>query len=141
MPTDSENINNNPSEGLDANDSRISPQLTNDMRGVTYGLTYDAVSVARPPSPIAPNGLTFETVGISNGYASRVNGITDFKEYNDYIHYSPIGNAGAGAIGSALGGAGISNVSTGGTGTRFNVYDSLVRASFRFEIYSRQYRV
>ncbi len=134
MPTDSENINNNPSEGLDANDSRISPQLTNDMRGVTYGLTYDAVSVARPPSPIAPNGLTFETVGISNGYASRVNGITDFTAYNDYIHYAPIG------LGGVLAGAGINNVNGGGS-TRFNVYDSLVRASFRFEIYSRQYRV
>jgi hypothetical protein len=138
MPTDSENINNNPSEGLDANDSRISPQLTNDMRGVTYGLTYDAVSVARPPSPIAPNGLTFETVGISNGYASRVNGITDFKEYNDYIHYAPIGSAGA--VGSALGGAGITNVSMGSS-PRFNVYNSLITASFRFEMYSRQYRV
>ncbi len=134
MPTDSENTNNNPSEALNANDDQLSPQLTNDVRGVTYGLTYDAVSVARPPSPIAPNGLIFETAGISNGYASRVNGITDFTAYNDYIHYTPIG------LGGVLSSAGVNNVNGGGS-ARFNVYNSLVRASFRFEIYNRQYRI
>jgi hypothetical protein len=141
MPTNSEDIINNPSENLPDNDRRISPQLTSDLRGVTYGLTYDRNSITRPASPLAPTGLIFSTTGVSNGYASRVDGITDFNAYNDYIHYSSVGDIGGGAIGSALGSAGITNVSTGASGPRFNVYNSLKKATIRFEMYSREYRI
>lgn len=129
MPTNSENIVNNPSENLSDNDKFLSPQLTNDLRGVTYGLTYNKNSNTRQPSSLAPNGLIFNPIpmyqssdgsGISNGYASRVSGITDFNAYNNYIHYKP---------------------TTTGAGPQFNVYNALKKATFRFEIYSREYRI
>lgn len=124
MPTSSENQNNNPSEFLPDNDPKISKPLTNPVRGVTYGLTYTPNEANR--SVLSPTNLEFDQTTpirtLSNGYQSRVDGITDFTVYNDYIHYaSP-------AI-SALGGP-----------RRLNVYGQLVKATFRFEIYSRQYR-
>jgi hypothetical protein len=115
MPTKSENININPSELVPEGNREISRQLTDNISGVTYGYTYDSVSVTRPPSPLTPNGLIFATTGISNGYASTISGITDFTAYNDYIHYGP-------------------------APARFNVFNNLVKANFRFEIYTRQYR-
>ena len=121
MPTNSEDVTNNPSENLSDNDSRISPQLTSDLKGVTYGLTYDRNSNTRPASSLAPTGLTFATTGVSNGYASRVNGITDFNAYNNYIHYKST----------------VPNMA----GPQFNVYNALKKATLRFEIYSREYRI
>lgn len=135
MPTKSENTNINPSENVASTDRQISPQLMDHISGVTYGYTYDKVSITRPPSPLAPNGLVFSTTGVSNGYASTVKGITDFTAYNDYIHYAPV--TGGGVI-SALQDAGITNVVS--PSFRFNVFSKLVKANFRFEIYSRQYR-
>ena len=125
MPTLSENQDNNPSEFLPSGDPKISKPITNPVRGVTYGLTYTPNEANR--SVLSPTNLEFDqttpTRILSNGYQSRVNGITDFTAYNDYIHYAPrtpqLPNA---------------------TPNRFNVYTQLVRANFRFEIYKRQYR-
>lgn len=112
----SENVANNPSENFADNDRRISPPITSQIRGSTFGIDYNPVEP--PISIFAPNGLIFTTDGLSNGYYVGVNGITDFTAYNDYIHYD-----------------------TSFAVTRGNVYSNLVRASFRFEIYSRQYRI
>jgi hypothetical protein len=129
MPTNSEDIINNPSENLPDNNRFLSPQLTSDLRGVTYGLTYDKNNNIREPSSLAPTGLIFNPIptyqssdgsGISNGYASRVSGITDFKAYNNYVHYKS---------------------TTTGPGPQFNVYNALKKATLRFEIYSREYRI
>jgi hypothetical protein len=136
MPTGSENTNINPSELVPAGDRKISRQLVDNISGVTHGYIYDSASTTRPQSPLAPNGLIFATTGISNGYASTVSGITNFTAYNDYIHYAPVGAGGS--LGGALTGAGITNVAS--PATRFNVFPNLVRANFRFEIYTRQYR-
>lgn len=116
MATKSE-IDNNPSEFLPDTDRSISPPITNNVSGVTYGISYIPNESNR--SPLSPTNLTFDQAqGISNGYSSRVNGITDFTAYNDYIHYG-----------------------SGATAKRFNAFAALRRANQRFEIYSRQYRV
>lgn len=121
MPTSSENQNNNPSEFLPDNDPQISKPLTNPVRGVTYGLTYTPNEANR--SIISPTNLEFDQTNptrvLSNGYQSRVNGITDFRAYNDYIHYA---------------------TPQLGPSRRINVYNTLVKANFRFEMYSSQYR-
>lgn len=121
MPTDAEN-NNNPSEFLQSSAREISKPITNNVFGLTYGLTYSPNASNR--SALSPTNLVFDQgTGISNGYVSRVNGITDFTAYNPYIHHAPIGSTGPGQM------------------TSINVMGALVLANFRFEIYSRQYRV
>lgn len=123
MPTPSENQGNNPSEFLPSGDPKISKPLTNPVVGVTYGLTYTPDEANR--SALSPTNLEFDqttpTRILSNGYQSRVSGITDFTAYNDYIHYVP-------------------PTPPSITPTRVNVYNQLVRANFRFEIYKKQYR-
>jgi hypothetical protein len=112
MPTNAE-TNNNPSEFLPSNSRAISKPITDNVSGLTYGLTYTPNASNR--SALSPTNLVFDQgTGISNGYASRVNGITDFTAYNQYIHHSQ--------------------------GFRYNVFPNLIKANFRFEIYSRQYR-
>ena len=101
-----------PSEYLADTDTALRTQLTSGVIGLTNGLTYNPNSSNR--SPVAPNGLVFNTVGVSNGLSSRFNGITDFTAYNPYIHYYNT--------------------------TKINIMPNLVLASARFEIYSRQYR-
>lgn len=116
MASESENQNVNPSEFINEGDPALIPPLTNDVSGLTYGLTYTPNENNR--SLFSPTNFIFDqTSGLSNGYKSRVSGITDFTAYNDYIHYLPVG-----------------------MGLSFNVYRTLVKATTRFEIYSRQYR-
>lgn len=117
MPSSSENVNINPSENLATGSAGISPPITNNISGLTYGITYSPNS--NNTASFSPHGLVFGQQGVSNAYASRVNGITDFKNYNDYIHYTPV---------------------NGTTGYRINVFNTLKKASLRFEIYSRNYR-
>lgn len=117
MPTESER-NNNPSEFLPPDDRSLSPPITNNISGLTYGLTYNPNESIR--SPLSPTNFVFDQcAGLSNGYYSTVNGITDFTAYNDYIHY-------AGGLPK--------------TPTKFNVFNNLIKATQRFEIYSRKYR-
>jgi hypothetical protein len=120
------------------NSAELRRPLSSGIIGLTNGLTYTASEANR--SPVAPNQLTFDTIGMSNGLASKINGINDFVAYNSYIHYASLGG-GAESIAGALGGAGINNFSAPGGGTRIDVMGTLVVASKRFEIYSRQFRV
>lgn len=116
MPTASE-TGNNPSEFLPPNDRSLFPPITNNISGLTYGIKYMPNNDNR--SPLSPTNLIFDQCqGLSNGYPSIVNGITDFTAYNDYIHYAD----------------GLK------TPKKFNVFNNLIKANERFEIYSRQYR-
>jgi hypothetical protein len=128
---------NNPEENYLDNSVQLRRPLSSGIIGLTNGLTYTPLEANR--SPVAPNQLTFDTIGMSNGLASKINGINDFVAYNSYIHYAPLGG-GAESIAGTLSRAGINNFSAGG-GTRIDVMGTLVVASKRFEIYSRQFRV
>ena len=132
----------NPEENYLDNSIELRRPLSSGIIGLTNGLTYTASEANR--SPVAPNQLTFETIGMSNGLASKINGINDFLAYNSYIHHQTVGGGGgAEGIAGALGGVGINNFSAapGDGGTRIDVMGTLVVASKRFEIYSRQFRV
>ena len=128
---------NNPEENYDDNSVQLRRPLSSGIIGLTNGLTYTPSEANR--SPVAPNQLTFDTIGMSNGLASQINGITDFVAYNPYIHHHTVGNASAG-ISEVLNNAGIGNFDSS-TSTQINVMSNLVIASQRFEIYSRQFRV
>jgi hypothetical protein len=138
MVTTSEQAN--VEETYDDSSIQLMRPMSSGIIGLTNGLTYSPLESNR--SSVAPNYLNFPTVGISNGYLSAISGITDFTAYNSYIHHITVSNNGAGNIAGALGGAGISNFSApaDGQGTRINVMRSIVLASNRFEIYSRQFR-
>jgi hypothetical protein len=111
--------------------------MSSGIIGLTNGLTYTPSE--SNTSSVTPNYLNFPSAGISNGYLSAINGITDFTAYNSYIHHVTVG--GAGNVDGALRGAGISNFSgSSGGGTRINVMSNIVLASNRFEIYGRQFR-
>jgi hypothetical protein len=79
--------------------------------------------------PTVPAGLSFDKnpesngdpifSGVSNAYQTRVNGITDFTAYNNYIHY---------------------DIAQRKTPLTHNVFQSIRKASFRFQKYSSQYR-
>ena len=129
----------NPEENYLDNSIELRRPLSSGIIGLTNGLTYTPLEANR--SPVAPNQLTFETIGMSNGLASKINGINDFLAYNSYIHHKTVGGGGVENIAGALGGAGINNFSAPGGGTRIDVMGTLVVASKRFEIYSRQFRV
>lgn len=131
MPTSSESQNNNPSEFIDDNNNLLSPKITNNIDGINYTVT------SSNTSSLSPNGLIFSQAGISNAYASKVNGITDFTAYNDYIHHTNHGN-----MPSMPNIPGIPNVLSSNGGTRFNVYATLIKANdaWRFEIYNTKYR-
>lgn len=132
----------NVEENYPDNSIQLRRPLSSGIIGLTNGLTYTPLETNR--SSLVPNQLTFATTGVSNGLSSKINGINDFLAYNSYIHHQTVGGAGAGTggIARALGGAGINNFSAapGNGGTRINVMTTLVAASQRFEIYSRQFR-
>jgi hypothetical protein len=127
----------NPEEDYADDSLQLRRPLSSGIIGLTDGLTYTSSEANR--SPVAPNQLTFDTIGMSNGLSSKINGITDFVAYNPYIHHHTVGNASAG-ISEALNNAGIGNFNSS-TSTQINVMNTLVVASKRFEIYSRQFRV
>lgn len=133
---------NNVEETYADSSTELMRPMSSGIIGLTNGLTYSPLESNR--SSVAPNYLNFPSAGISNGYLSAISGITDFTAYNSYIHHVTVGGVGGGAgdIAGALGGAGISNFSApaDGQGTRINVMRSIVLASNRFEIYSRQFR-
>jgi len=110
--TSSESLNTE--ETLADNNVALRRPMSSGIIGLTKDITYtpNAANV----SPLAPNNLVFATTGISNGYQSSLDtsGITNFTAYNDYIH-----NEGF---------------------RRKNVMGTLVLASQRFEVYSRQFR-
>lgn len=131
----------NPEENYADESAQLRRPLSSGIIGLTDGLTYVPSEANR--SSLAPNQLIFETIGVSNGLSSKINGINDFMAYNSYIHHATVGGVvGAEGIAGALGGAGINNFSAapGGGGTRIDVMYTLVVASKRFEIYSRQFR-
>ena len=129
----------NPEENYADESAQLRRPLSSGIIGLTNGLTYTPLEANR--SPVAPNQLTFETIGMSNGLASKINGINDFLAYNSYIHHQTVGGGGAENIAGTLSRAGINNFSAPGGGTRIDVMGTLVVASKRFEIYSRQFRV
>lgn len=120
MASSSENKTINPSEFVDPKHRSISPPLTDNIDGIPAisGVSGVIVPDGKNKSLLSPTYLIFDkATGLSNGYSTMVSGITDFTAYNDYIHYTPIGGL-----------------------VRINVYNSLIKATSRFEIYSRQYR-
>jgi hypothetical protein len=119
------------------NSVQLRRPLSSGIIGLTNGLTYTPSEANR--SPVAPDQLTFAATGLSNGRSSQISGINDFVAYNPYIHHHTVSNASAG-ISEALNNAGIGNFDSS-TSTQINVMNTLVIASQRFEIYSRQFRV
>jgi hypothetical protein len=114
MPTNAEL--QNASEFLPDNSPMLSSRLTNNINGISASTPYTPLNTN--VAGFAPNGFNFDAQGMSNGYNTRISGITDFREYNNYIHNSQIQ----------------------GATVQFNVYDNLSLATQAFRIYSRQYR-
>lgn len=136
MATISENRNTE--ETLPDESPALRRVLSSGIIGLTNGITYNPSEANK--SPLAPNYLSFPTTGVSNGLASKINGINDFTAYNPYIHHMIVGDLGAGSIETTLNGAGINNFSSSSAGTQINIMNNIVLASNRFELYSRQFR-